>query len=283
MDTHDSYEDHDHHDRPGEADDADGARDAHEPPAAGVRPLGYWLKVVERRIAAEVDAALADEGVSLRDWRRLNLVAGEVRGERLAERLAARPHKLDDLVERGWIVGEPGEWTLTDAGRDVLDALTERVRAVRDRVRSSVSEEEYATMTASLEAIARELGWDESTPEPRRRRGGPGFRRGFGGRPWMRRGATGWGAPPWAVAAPHGGPMRHPSAFDHRPGDDADACEHGHDAHRRGRGHGHAHGRGRRRDDVHVHVHVHHDGDPHHDDRGSGRARGRGGRDRHDT
>ncbi|WP_353814464.1 MarR family winged helix-turn-helix transcriptional regulator [Agromyces sp. SYSU T00266] len=262
MSTHDEYEDHDH-DRPG---DADGANDAPETPAPGIRPLGFWLKVVERRIAVEVDAALADQGVTRRDWRRLNLVAGEVRDERLAARLAARPHKLDDLVERGWIAGEPGAWTPTDAGRKALDALTERVQAVRDRVRSAVSDEEYATTVASLEAIARELGWDESMPEPRRGHGRrrPGFAAGFGPGPWMRRGGPRWGMPPWAVGAAHGGPMRHPWAFDDRHGHDVDPCEHERGGRRHGRGRGH----GRRHDDVHVHVHLH-DGERRH-----GAARG---------
>ncbi|GAA1058118.1 hypothetical protein GCM10017608_05210 [Agromyces luteolus] len=257
MNTHDEFDEHDH-DRPG---DADGASDAPETPAPGIRPLGFWLKVLERRIAAEVDAALAEEGVGLRDWRRLNLVAGEVRDERLAARLATRPHKLDDLVERGWVTGEPGAWTLTDAGREVLDRLTERVQAVRDDVRSAVSDEEYATTVASLEAIARELGWDESTPEPRRGRGRRrprlGDDPGFGPAPWMRRGRGRWGTPPWAVGGPHGGPMRHPSAFDDHHGHDVDACEH--ERRRHGRGHG------RRHDDVHVH------------DGHGGRREGRGG------
>jgi|GEM_PF-1949507 len=168
MNTHDRHEHRDHPDAPG---DFDGVDDAPATRAPGIRPLGFWLTVLDRRIAAEVDAALADEGVTRREWRRLNLVAGAVRDERLAARLAARPRKLDDLVERGWVGGERGDWTLTEAGRAALDALTARVQAVRDRVRSAVSDEEYATTLSSLEAIARELGWDESMPEPRRGRG----------------------------------------------------------------------------------------------------------------
>ncbi|WP_430647077.1 hypothetical protein [Agromyces sp. GXS1127] len=262
MNTHDGFDDHDH-DRPA---DSNGANDARETPAPGIRPLGFWLKVVDRRIAAEVDAAFADQEADLRDWRRLNLIAGEVRDERLEARLAARPHKLDDLVERGWVAGEPGTWSLTDAGREALDALTERVQVVRDRVRSAVSDEDYATTIASLEAIARELGWDESSPEPRGRRGrrrpgfGGGFGPGFGPAPWMRRGGR-RGMPPWAAGAPYGEPMRHPSAFDDSRGHDVDPCEHPHDRRRGG------YGRGRRRDDLHVHVHLHHDGAHDHGDR----------------
>ncbi|WP_400997617.1 MarR family winged helix-turn-helix transcriptional regulator [Agromyces sp. GXQ0307] len=248
MNTNDRFE---VHDRP---DEADGANDPSETPPRGIRPLGFWLKVVDRRIVAQIDAALAEEGVGVREWRRLNLVAGEIRDERLEARLAARPHKLDDLVERGWVTGEPGAWALTDAGREALARLTERVQAVRDRVRTAVSDEEYATTIASLEAIARELGWDESTPEPRRGRGRR--RPGFGPGPWMRRSGARWGTPPCAVGGPHGRPMRHPSAFDDHHGHDADHGDHEHG----GRRHDHGHGRGRRgrHDDIHVHVHLHH-------------------------
>ncbi|MGR0318746.1 hypothetical protein [Agromyces sp. ZXT2-3] len=235
MNTHERFEDHEH-DRPVET---PGAGASPETPGSGIRPLGFWLKVVDRRIAAELDAALADRGVTRRDWRRLNLVAGEVRDERLEARLAARPHKLDDLVERGWVTGGPGAWSLTDSGRGALDALTTSVQAVRERVRSAVSDEEYATTVASLEAIARELGWDGSTPEPGRRRGRrvPGFG-AFGRRSWMHHGdGARRGLPPRAVDESH----------------DHDRW--------RGQGHGHRRGPGwdRRREDVHVHVHLHHD------------------------
>jgi hypothetical protein len=221
MNTHDRLEDQDHdHDR-----DGDQARPASETPSPGSRPLGFWLKVVDRRIAAEIDAILADHGVTRRDWRRLDLVAGEVRDERMAARLDAHPHKLDDLVELGWVSGEPGAWMLTATGRETLDALTARVQAVRDRVRSSVSDDDYAITVASLEAIARELGWDGPVPERddwRGRRGRRGPR--SGGRPGMRRGmGARRGVPPWFADAPHGGP---------------------------------AHPKG----DVHVHVHLHDEG-----------------------
>lgn len=236
MNTHDRFEDHDHdHDH-------DHASPASETPTPGGRPLGFWLKVVDRRIAAEIDAILADQGVTRRDWRRLNLVAGEVRDERMAARLDAHPHKLDDLVELGWVSGEPGAWVLTATGRETLDALTARVQAVRDRVRSSVSDDDYAATVASLEAIARELGWDGSMPEPDVRRGRRGPR--SGGRPGMRRGVGARrGVPPWFADAPHGGPARP-------------------------------------KGDVHVHVHLHDDGRRHGHRRGHGRDWGQHRHDR---
>ncbi|MGR0218573.1 MarR family winged helix-turn-helix transcriptional regulator [Agromyces sp. ZXT2-6] len=228
MNTHERFEDHDH-DR-----DDDQAGPDSETPAPDHRPLGFLLRVVDRRIAAEIDAVLADQGVTRRDWRRLNLVAGEVRDERMAARLDAHPHKLDDLVELGWVSGEPGAWALTATGREALDALTARVQAVRDRVRSAVSDDDYVTTVASLEAIARALGWDGSTPEPGVRRGRRGPR--SGDRRAMRRGpGARRGVPPWFADAPHGGLAR--------PKEDVHVHVHLHDDD--GRRHGHRRGRGR--------------------------------------
>jgi hypothetical protein len=202
------------------------------------RPFGFWLKLVDRRISEEMEALFAADGLTRRDWRMLNLLAGEAQDEGLAERLHAKPHAFHRLTERGWIAGFPPE--ITDAGREARDRLETQVTALRERVAGAVSPEDFATTLRSLEAIARELGWDESQPLPRGRRGG----RRFGGR----------------MHEHHEGAER----FGHRHGfgrfDDADEQEHC----RPYSGFGHRrHGFGRRggRQDVHVHVHLH-DGQP---------------------
>ncbi|MFL0565295.1 hypothetical protein ACH0CG_06035 [Microbacterium sp. 179-I 1D1 NHS] len=66
-----------------------------------------------------------------------------------------------------------------DARRDDIDA------AVQARVSAAVPEDDYDTLLRSLDAIARELGWDDSQPMPARpgrghRHGGFGPRHGFG-------------------------------------------------------------------------------------------------------
>jgi hypothetical protein len=213
--------------------------DQNTPDETGRRPLGFWLKLVDRRISEEMETLFADDGITRRDWRMLNLLAGEARDERLAERLHARPHALHRLVERGWVAGFPPE--ITDPGREARDRLEAQVTALRERVAGAVSPDDFATTLRSLEAIARELGWDESQPLPRGRRGG----RRFGGR----------------MHEHHEGADR----FGHRHGfgrfDDAEEQEHcgphtgfGHRRHGFGR-------RGGGRQDVHVHVHLH-DGNP---------------------
>jgi len=141
------------------------------------RPFGFWLKLIDRRLSDEMQELFAADGITRRDWRMLNLLAGEARDERLAERLHSKPHALHHLAERGWIAGAPP--VLTDAGREARDRLEVQVRALRERVAGSVSAEDFATTLRSLEAIARELGWDESESIPRGHRGGR--RHGFGG------------------------------------------------------------------------------------------------------
>lgn len=263
MNTHDH--DNDHHDHDHEVNGADVPRpDADDSAAPATdRPLGFWLKAVDRLIDREFDTAFADLDVTRRDWRLLNLIAGEVSDDRLRAKLDARPNRVLPLVERGWVAGEPGAWTLTDAGRDALGSLGERVRGIRSRIGGAVSSDDYATTLASLEAIARELGWTEADADAwSRRRPGRRGRAGWGMRPGFRR----FGRPPFG-AGTSGGPAPWMT------GDRDDCPHHGH-----GHGHGHDHrhpgnshaGHGRFDRDGELHVHVHLD-DP------RGRRRGHAG------
>ena len=64
-----------------------------------------------------MEALFAADGITRRDWRMLNLLAGEARDERLAERLRAKPHALHRLAERGWIDGRSRPCSPTPAVR----------------------------------------------------------------------------------------------------------------------------------------------------------------------
>ncbi|WP_146048067.1 MULTISPECIES: MarR family winged helix-turn-helix transcriptional regulator [unclassified Microbacterium] len=145
-------------------------------------PLGYWLRAVDAMITREFANALAAEDVDRRDWMLLNAVSGDVDVPGwLASRVQGRGGKrLRALAERGWIARTEDSWTLTDEGRAAKARLAGIVDGIRERVSSAVTADDYATMTASLEAIARELGWDESERMPRHGRGGFGPGRGFG-------------------------------------------------------------------------------------------------------
>lgn len=250
MNSHTNDHDHDHAD--------DHADEQAEPTGpAAPRPLGFWLKAVDRLIDREFETVFADLDVTRRDWRLLNLIGGEVRDERLRAKLDARPHRLDPLIDRGWVAGEPGAWTLTEAGREALSTLGERVGAIRSRVGGAVSSEDYATTLASLEAIARELGWDEADADAWRLAARQG-RRGRGG-PWGMRpghGARGFGRPPFgpgfgpAAEATPWGPDRHEDCP--HPGH-----AHGRRHHDREHADGEHAGHGFPGHERQVHVHVH--------------------------
>ncbi|GAA3921505.1 MarR family winged helix-turn-helix transcriptional regulator [Microbacterium invictum] len=153
------------------------------------RPLGYWLRIVDRLIAREFETAFADEDITRRDWRILNVLDGDVDAPELIEHLERRGKKLRRLVDRGWVTETEGSWTLTDEGRAAKERLSAAVTGIRTKVAGSVPDEDFATAVRTLEAIARELGWDESAPERGFSRGLRGFghggqrghrRRGFG-------------------------------------------------------------------------------------------------------
>jgi hypothetical protein len=149
------------------------------------RPLGSWLRTVDGLLTREFATALDAEGVSRRDWMLLNLLSGDIDAPALSERLARKGKRLRGLEERGWVEEHgDGTWSLTDLGRSEKDRIGVTVDGIRSRVVDAVGDAEaYAALTTSLEAIAREFGWDESATGRERGFGGfGGFgRRGFPG------------------------------------------------------------------------------------------------------
>ena len=87
---------------------------------------------------------------------------------------------------------------LTDEGRAAKERLGAIVEGIRSRVAGAVTPDDFATTLASLEAIARELGWDENARMPRAGFG-RGFRPGFGFDPGFR---PGWGFGPGSGFGP---------------------------------------------------------------------------------
>jgi hypothetical protein len=80
---------------------------------------------------------------------------------------------LVDFAERGWVVLDDSGATLTDAGRAAHDAAQSRVTELRASVTEGISEADYRTTIATLEQMARNVGWTEgdqpaepADPEP---------------------------------------------------------------------------------------------------------------------
>ncbi|WP_311258033.1 hypothetical protein [Microbacterium sp. WCS2018Hpa-9] len=201
------------------------------------RPFGYWLKAVDRLMAAEFDSAFEGEHASRRDWRILNIIDGPTPARR-----PLNAHKLHALVERGWVVADGDGWTLTDDGRAAKERLGGIVDGIRAKVTDAVSPEDLETTLTSLEQIARAFGWDEETPLPR----GRGRRHGFGprgfGRGFAPEHGFGPGLPGRGFGRRHGHPFGRGRGFapgydsehENRHGRGADAERRGHDCGHRG-------------------------------------------------
>ncbi|WP_341995707.1 hypothetical protein MRBLWH7_002917 [Microbacterium sp. LWH7-1.2] len=276
---------------------------------ADERPLGYWLRAVDGLLTRQFASALEAEGITRRDWMLLNVLSGDIDAPEFRERLARKGKRLRGLEERGWAEEQgDGTWTLTDLGRSEKERIGAIVGGIRTRVVAAVGDDEaYAALTGSLEAIARELGWDENTTGPERGFGGFG-RPGFGPRSRPGFGAFGPGFGPGFGGRPRPfdpdvhdgyGRNRHRGFGPGRPGHPAerfdepmrgygdDGC-HGHHPHA-GHGHhdheahGHPHAGPGHHGGHHPHAgHGHHDheahGHPHgeHGHRGGHHGHGRG-------
>jgi DNA-binding MarR family transcriptional regulator len=138
----------------------------------GQRPIGFWLKLVDRLIDDAFDAALGQAGLTRRHWQVLNLLqeapaTAQQTDARLAPFLdgdqpTTRP-VLDDLHARGWIAWTEGQRaSLTDAGRAAYADLRRQVTQDRARLAAGITPEEYAATVDVLRRMAVNLGWTDS-------------------------------------------------------------------------------------------------------------------------
>jgi len=122
------------------------------------KPIGWWLKELDRLLEASFEQVLAADGLTRRQWQALNAAAGPGSAARaLAPFLTGDPAELatvtDPLAERGWLSGDE----LTPAGRVALEALTTKVQEQRRRVTAGVSDAEYAATVGVLRRMAANL------------------------------------------------------------------------------------------------------------------------------
>jgi len=137
------------------------------------RPFGYWITAVDRLMRAEFATVFADEGITRRHWRLLNRIDGTVPGNSGHDtHHPRRGFALRQLIELGWVERTREGWSLTEAGTLAKQRLGTAVDEIRARVSSVLEPDEYAAMTASLEKIAREFGWEEGKRLPRGHRHG---------------------------------------------------------------------------------------------------------------
>jgi len=137
------------------------------------RPIGYWLKLVDRLIDEQFAATLDDHGVTRRQWQLLNVLSqGSSTVDQLdaavapflaaateTEESESSADHLAELVESEWITLLGGTYTLEDRGRLAFEKLTEVVAVQRTVFTEGVSPEQYQQTLEVLERMARNLGY----------------------------------------------------------------------------------------------------------------------------
>ena len=132
------------------------------------RPIGFWLQLVDGLITTQFEGSIDEHGVTRRQWQLLNVL--EKRPSSVGELDAAvspflgegesSAEHLTELIESGWVDATPAGYELTDRGRTAFEKLATVVSANREIVSAGLSEREYSTTVATLERMARNLGWN---------------------------------------------------------------------------------------------------------------------------
>ncbi|MDX3384300.1 MarR family transcriptional regulator [Streptomyces niveiscabiei] len=127
------------------------------------RPVGYWLKHLDRLLERQFEEALADVSLTRRDWQVLDaLAAGATTRAGLHEALApfwtagngpGPDEVLAVLTARG-LTGQGTDLGLTDEGRAIHTRALERVERTRSTVLTGLTPEEYAGTVRVLSVMA---------------------------------------------------------------------------------------------------------------------------------
>ncbi len=133
------------------------------------RPLGYWVRAVDQALEEQVQTTAEKSGLTRREWQILNrLRVGAVEEGSLRAALApyldgdeSLADPLRRLADDGLLVHNEPEWRLTDGGIERVQEVQETAaQGVRERATDGLSEAEEEQLLATLERIARNLGWD---------------------------------------------------------------------------------------------------------------------------
>jgi DNA-binding MarR family transcriptional regulator len=133
------------------------------------RPIGFWLKLVDRLIDERFAETLDEHGVTRRQWQLLTVLS---RGTATLEQLdlAVAPflepgstessaEHLSELIESGWVDATASGYETTERGQGAYERLAEVVSANRAKASEGITEEEYRDTIDVLERLAINLGY----------------------------------------------------------------------------------------------------------------------------
>jgi hypothetical protein len=131
------------------------------------KPIGYWLKHLDRLIEDRFDATLGAAGLARRHWQVLNVLhAGPATDTDLAESLRpfwtegdlAVDEVVAELARRDWAaVADDGRWALTTRGVAAHAEVSAKVGAARRAIADGISADEYVRTVDTLRRMAENL------------------------------------------------------------------------------------------------------------------------------
>jgi DNA-binding MarR family transcriptional regulator len=133
------------------------------------RPIGNWLKNLDRLIDAQCERQLGDAGLSRRQWQLINLLEDGPRSvpelhTELEPFLQDAPDDLQDalsgLVGRGWADSQDEIVALTEIGQAQFGLVKAKVAELRQTLMIGISAEEYQAIIDVLIRMAANLEFD---------------------------------------------------------------------------------------------------------------------------
>jgi len=142
---------------------------------ADQRPIGFWLKLVDRMIDERFASTLEEHGVTRRQWQLLSVLSvGGASVEQLDAAVApflqaagadsaaeSSVDHLSELIESGWVTATAPGYEITERGLTAYERLAAVVQANREIATEGIPQPEYDAMVATLERIARNMGWND--------------------------------------------------------------------------------------------------------------------------
>jgi hypothetical protein len=133
------------------------------------KPIGWWVKTVDRLLEESFRRVLAAEGLSRRHWQLLTAVGRGARRADLDAALApfwppdlpARAAEIDgllaDLEKRGWLARDGDRITPTPDGEVARTRVEAVVVRHRGRMLDGIEPEQYQQVLATLARMAHNL------------------------------------------------------------------------------------------------------------------------------
>jgi len=131
------------------------------------RPIGYWLKHLDRLIEDTFSRTLASQGLTRRHWQVLNTLAhGSASPADLTKALdpflredpTGQAMVEADLIERGWVShDQDGRLCLTPHGQAAHQKTQKQVQQTRELMLYGVHAGEYAAVIDILTRMAANL------------------------------------------------------------------------------------------------------------------------------